>query len=175
MLYSQETTRYFNAEDYKDKGYMDHSTINTDVYYFTDQGFMSIVKYVARSEIQFYSFKWLDTSNIALLNINEEFTNYHISSVAERPAKMKIKTGIAEVVYDQSKKKSTTQWQIQSLDVVLGLVGGFVSIIWGALNILFSEYEYFKLQNSLISAVYPTSPQGRDDSDFDDSSGESGP
>lgn len=73
---------------------------------------MQIVKYVAKSEIKFYSFKWLDTSNIALLSISEDFTNYHISSVAERPAKMKNDHGIAEIIYDQSKKKSTTWWQI---------------------------------------------------------------
>lgn len=54
------------------------------------------------------------------------------------------------------------QWTVQSLDLVLGLVGGFVSLIWGTLNIVLGGYQAFKLENSLIGAVYPTSPQGRD-------------
>lgn len=59
-------------------------------------------------------------------------------------------------------------WYVDSLDIVLGLVGGFVGLIWGTLEIIFGGYESFRLQNSLIGAVYPTSPQGR--SDFDDNS-----
>lgn len=41
---------------------------------------------------------------------------------------------------------------------------------------MFGGYEAFKLQTSLIGAIYPTSPQGRDESidDDRDSAGESG-
>mmetsp|Transcript_32847 Transcript_32847/g.38681 ORF Transcript_32847/g.38681 Transcript_32847/m.38681 type:complete len:126 (-) Transcript_32847:623-1000(-) len=47
---------------------------------------------------------------------------------------------------------------IKSLDVLLGLVGGFSSIVWGTLFLIFGSYEDFKLNNSLIGAIYPTSP-----------------
>ena len=50
------------------------------------------------------------------------------------------------------------------MDLVLGLVGGFVGLLWGFLNILFGGYQAFKLENSLISAIYPTSPQRNSDS-----------
>jgi len=58
------------------------------------------------------------------------------------------------------------QWSRVSLDIVLGLVGGLSGIVWGVLNLVFGGYETFKLENSLIGAVYPTSPQ-----DFSDGHG----
>ena len=45
-----------------------------------------------------------------------------------------------------------------SLDVVLGVAGGFTSLLWVASSILLGSYETFKLKNSLIGAVYPVSP-----------------
>ena len=57
----------------------------------------------------------------------------------------------------------TEDWVIDSLDVVLGLVGGFTGLLWAALSILLGGYETFKLENSLIGAVYPTSPTNDDD------------
>ena len=50
------------------------------------------------------------------------------------------------------------QWSRVSLDIVLGIVGGLSGIVWGVLNLVFGGYETFKLENSLIGAVYPTSP-----------------
>ena len=38
-------------------------------------------------------------------------------------------------------------------------MGGFFGIIWSTLGLLFGGYELFKLENSLIRAVYRTSPE----------------
>ena len=54
-------------------------------------------------------------------------------------------------------------WAVESIDLVLGLVGGFSGILWSMLAMLFGGYETFKLENSLIGSVYPTSPGGGDD------------
>ena len=43
--------------------------------------------------------------------------------------------------------------------MTLGVVGGLSGIIWGTLALIFGGYESFKFENSLIGAVYPTSPQ----------------
>lgn len=56
-------------------------------------------------------------------------------------------------------------WSVDSLDIVLGLVGGLSGIIWGTLFIIFGSYESFKFENSLIGGVYPTSPSAGDDDD----------
>lgn len=55
---------------------------------------------------------------------------------------------------------------IQSLDIVLGLVGGLSSILWGFLFFLLGGYEQFKLSNSLIGYVYPISPTGGPGGEF---------
>ena len=59
---------------------------------------------------------------------------------------------------------------ITSLDLTLGLVGGVSAIIWGTLMFAIGGYESFKFENSLISAIYPTSPQDSDPDGGDDGS-----
>ena len=54
-------------------------------------------------------------------------------------------------------------WAITSLDLILGLVGGFTAIIWLLLGIIIGPYEEFKFNNSLIGSIYPTSPQRDED------------
>ena len=44
------------------------------------------------------------------------------------------------------------------MDVLLGLVGGLSSIVWGFLFIIFGSYETFKLENSIIGTIFPVSP-----------------
>jgi hypothetical protein len=56
-----------------------------------------------------------------------------------------------------------TTWSINSLDLILGLVGGFTSIIWSFLGLLIAPYEDFKFQNSVAGNIYPTSPQKDED------------
>ena len=78
--------------------------------------------------------------------------------------------GHVQVVYGQSRLQYNVEWSVTTIDAVLGTVGGFVGLIWGALALVLGGYESFKLENSLIGAVYPTSPQGREDSDSDSDS-----
>ena len=59
----------------------------------------------------------------------------------------------------------TDEWTVQSLDLVLGLVGGFSSIVWAALLIIFGHYEEFKLNNSVIRTIYSTRPHNNNDND----------
>ena len=62
------------------------------------------------------------------------------------------------MTYGQSRLQTQNEFAIQSLDIVLGLVGGLSSIIWGCLFLVFGGYETFKLENSLIGTVYATQP-----------------
>ena len=49
-------------------------------------------------------------------------------------------------------------WARASLDVLLIDADSLTGLLWTALSILLGGYETFKLENSLIGAVYPTSP-----------------
>ena len=71
--------------------------------------------------------------------------------------------GGAKIVYSQSKVQNKVVWRVNSLDLVLGLVGGFVGLIWVSLSIVCKNYQEFKQTNSLISSVYPTAPASQGD------------
>ena len=53
-------------------------------------------------------------------------------------------------------------WSRQSLDLILGLVGGFVGLIWTVAGWLLSDYQDFAFQKDIIAAIYPVSPQPDD-------------
>ena len=52
--------------------------------------------------------------------------------------------------------------------MVLAVVGGLSAIVWPTLNMILGGYETFKFKNSLISQIYPTSPQDLDNGDDGD-------
>lgn len=81
---------------------------------------------------------------------------------------MPLMTGNLSIYYTRDNKKSHVNWTVMSLDMMLGIIGGLSVLVWGLFRIVFSGYETFKLENSLISAVYPTAPLGRPDIDGDD-------
>ena len=51
------------------------------------------------------------------------------------------------------------------MDIVVGLVGGVAGVVWATLNYALGDYEQFKYENSLVGAIYPTSPYGDKDDD----------
>ena len=51
----------------------------------------------------------------------------------------------------QSRAYTETEWTVKSLDLVLGLIGGFVGLIWDSLGFVFGGYESFKLGEALTS------------------------
>ena len=56
----------------------------------------------------------------------------------------------------QDRHFSETEWTVRSLDVVLGLIGGFVSLIWDSLGLLLGGYESFKFSEALTKHLYTT-------------------
>ena len=67
-------------------------------------------------------------------------------------------SGTFLIKYVQARQVYTEEWAIQSLDIVLGIVGGFTGLLWSAISTLLGGYESFKFQNTLIGALYRTSP-----------------
>ena len=52
-------------------------------------------------------------------------------------------------------------WSVNSLDIVLGLIGGFVGLIWDLLGYSLGGYESFKFSTALISEIYTTTDRSR--------------
>ena len=61
----------------------------------------------------------------------------------------------------QDRSYLETTWSVQSLDIVLGLIGGFVGLIWDLLGYSLGGYESFKFNTSLISEIYATTDRNR--------------
>ena len=104
----------------------------------------------------------MDTSAISLVDFSENFINYrveHDSTALDIQAKdFADAMPPLTVRYTQSRVQYQITWSINSLDLVLGLVGGLAGVVYPALYLAFGGYENFKFENSLISAIYPTSP-----------------
>lgn len=62
------------------------------------------------------------------------------------------------LAFKQSRRVNEYTWSINSLDLVLGVIGGLSGIVWAVLAMLFGGYEAFKYQNSLIGSIYPILP-----------------
>ena len=56
-------------------------------------------------------------------------------------------------------------WFLLTLDKILALVGGITAVIANFLGFLIGPYEAFRFWSSLMSDVYPMSPQPDDDED----------
>ena len=58
---------------------------------------------IAKTEIDFYSFMWMDTSAISVVDLGESFTNYHIESSSVNSGDKKEGNPILEVGLFQSR------------------------------------------------------------------------
>ena len=118
------------------------------------------VLYVTGNFISYYDFSIVDTSQIEALDFGQTFADYKTDVVQNTYLidyqRLKSTVFVSQIV--QSRKYSTVVWSINSLDLILGLVGGFTAMIWATLAFCISNYEDFSFQQSLIGSVNPTSP-----------------
>lgn len=84
MLYTAETSRFFNAETIERLGYMQYSTISSDSYFIKPSTYEYIVKFVSQTKVEYYPFKWIDTSSVSLFEFGQEFFNYRLNSQTKR-------------------------------------------------------------------------------------------
>ena len=126
---------------------------------------IKIDKNIFQENITFFDFKWLDSSSIPVVNPTN-LTNYKVRTADERYSKRE-ENVLLWVTYQQDRIQHEFKWSIKSLDLVLAAVGGLSAIVWSSLAMVLGGYETFKFENSLISRIYPTSPQDLDNSDDD--------
>ena len=93
-----------------------------------------------------------------LIDLGLHLENYEVEKVTDELFLGQGGMATIAIDYKQSRKVNESTWAINSLDQVLGVIGGLSGIVWTVLSMLFGGYEAFKYQNSLISAVYPTAP-----------------
>ena len=126
---------------------------------------IEIEKNIFQEKINFYDFVWFDSSSIPVVNPTE-LTNYKVRNVNEHYSKQE-KNVLLKVYYTQDRVQHEYTWKIKSLDMVLASVGGLSTTVWAILAVVLGNYETFKFENSLISRIYPTSPQDLDNGNDD--------
>lgn len=62
----------------------------------------------------------------------------------------------------QARPYTVTEWTVSSLDVVLGVIGGFVGLIWDVLGFSLGGYQAFKFNTALMAGLYTTTEGGED-------------
>ena len=75
-VYTADINRYFNAEEYVENDVMNYITLSQDIVFLKKATEIDLKKSVAKNEIQFFNFSFLDTSDISIINLGTDFTNY---------------------------------------------------------------------------------------------------
>ena len=58
------------------------------------------------------------------------------------------------ITFSQSREFTESEISVDSVDLILGLLGGYTAILWGVSEYFMSGYSDFKFFNSLIGSVY---------------------
>ena len=104
-------------------------------------------------------------SAITIFDMGKSFTNFGIDQrfhTSYPSAAIGSESSASVLIYwKQGRRVNEFTWAINSLDLVLGVIGGLSGIVWAVFAMILGGYEGFRYQNSLIGAVYPTAPKTR--------------
>ena len=148
--------RYFNPEEYLEEGYQNAITLTEDIYTMSSDHLIDVYRWISTSYVQFYSFTFIDTTGIAFYDYSTQLTDYEPDGETSR--NVVGKKAQFRQTYLLRRKQATYEWKVESLDILLGYIGGISSLVWATRAICMGGYENFKFENSLISSIYPTSP-----------------
>ena len=163
-MVASDITRFFNADFYNENGYQSAVSTSSQIEIFPKEGHQNIYKQISKTTVGYYNFHFLDTSAISLVDFSTEFTNYSVERTSSRRIESYDLNPTYDVLWVQATEQYQETWAVESIDIVLGLVGGFSGILWSLLAMVFGGYETFKLENSLIGSIYPTSPHAGEES-----------
>ena len=99
--------------------------------------------FVNENAISYYDFNIVDTSQIAAFDLAQTFSDYKTDTVLNSVLSDYSSKVLYECKLVQSRIYFETTWAINSLDLILGLVGGFTAMIWATLAMAISNYEDF--------------------------------
>ena len=138
---------------------MDPVSSFTGVTYLKEDTQFSVSNFIAQLDTGYYDLKLFNSASLDIVDLGTTLTSFEVDKSTDRTYYgTSDKLAHYRCTYYQSRTIYTKWWYIMSLDVILGTVGGMSAVIWGILGLVFSGYESFKLDVSMISSVYPTSP-----------------
>ena len=159
IVYTSMINRYFDPTVYKANGFMPFIAVTCDEFDLVYKLTVRQELYITLNDISYYNFPYVDTSQLAYPDMSQKFKDYKTLKQSSSTFLDSSNTKLFYLRIMQAREYTEIVLSIQSLDLVLGLVGGLVGIIWTALALLVGPYEEFKFQTSLVGSIYPVSPQ----------------
>lgn len=122
------------------------------------------LKYIERN---LYNFRWFDLSQFNGVYDGEQVSTYNsglqqtlVSFKNSDRATAALQPVFSQVLF-QSRNYEQVQWSVLSMDIILGMIGGFVGLIYLLLTWAIGDYQRFKFTTALISEAYSTTEKSR--------------
>ena len=61
---------------------------------------------------------------------------------------------VFQTQYELGNQKFKQEYDIQTLDMILGVIGGFAGLVWQFFGLITADYEEFKKNVSLLKSFY---------------------
>ena len=63
------------------------------------------------------------------------------------------------IIFSQGRDLVKQKWTVKSINVVLGLIGGYTALLWMMITFVLSGYETHKFRSSLINSIFMRVPE----------------
>ena len=153
---------YYNADDYRNNGKKLSWTSDITTYSFADTNnhTQRVTQWINKKTLSIFNNLFFDMSPFYWLNAGQQFDVYEPGKVESffRPE------GWGEFIinYRQGRPTEDVKWTVRSLNIVVGLIGGYVALIWMVARFILDGYENFKFANSMVSQIYACTLDGPD-------------
>ena len=158
-------SQHFEPQEYTDDQSMKFLTLTDELAIIEFETKQTTVYFIEQIKTALFNFKWLDISALQavteLFDISwgKEILTYKVGKHSHFSVPSPISSEI-NITFKQAKTVHEQEFSIESLDVMLGLIGGYTALLWGVLGYCMNGYEGFKYNNSVIGAIYNAYPTG---------------
>ena len=149
-------TQYFDPETSMNDGYYKYIIprwIQGGISY-SDYG-VNTYAWLQLTECTYFDNFFIDLSQFGSF-FGKDCTTYLMTDTQEFGYRSTYDNPIYSQILVQDRSILQAQWNLDSLDLILGLVGGFIGLVWDSLGYILDGYESFKFSTALISEVYFT-------------------
>lgn len=83
IVFQSEVTRYYNAEFYRNNGFLPATTTSSRLFYISTDQLISVNNEISKREIAVYEHSFLDTSAITLFDLAARYDTYKTERYTE--------------------------------------------------------------------------------------------
>ena len=112
----------------------------------------------------FFNSRWIDLTQFEVVYGGKDCTTYLLDTnlrYQDLYNYSSVSASLYSAVVVQARPYSKTIVSTESLDNLLGIIGGFTALIWDIIYYMMSEYQSFQFNRSLIGEIYSTTDNSR--------------